>query len=384
MNSRKTPVDGQMTQARRRAATAVVVVIVLPVLLLFIGFSVDLAYMQLTRAQLRAATDLAAKAASSELAETGDTGLAIAKGKQVAAANLVAGDGLTLADGDFTFGNTTRSEAGKWTFTAGALPTNAVQVKGRRTTAAPDGEVSLFFSGLMGGGGFETTADATAGFINADICLVLDRSSSMKLAVTDPATGMGGGDPRECDIPWADSRWAALDSAISVFIAKMNATLSGEKVGVVTFASHHTACGETSQPATLDQPLTENLSSVTSTMATLSSTIWNGNTETSVGMALARSELTGGNARATAQKVMIVLTDGAYTNGIHPQTEAAAAAGDGIRVHTITFGSCPGSVITDMQDTATAGGGNHYHAPDAATLNDVFNEIAGSIAILTQ
>lgn len=384
MNSRKTKVNLPLTRPCRRAATAVVVVIVLPVLLLFIGFSVDLAYMQLTRAQLRAATDLAAKAASSELAETGDETLAIAKGKQVANANLVAGDGLTLDDSDFVFGNTTRSAAGKWVFAADEVPMNAVQVRGRRTSAAPDGEVGLFFSGLMGGGGFETTADATAGFINADICLVLDRSSSMKLAVTDPATGMGGGDSRQCDIPWSDSRWAALDSAISIFITKMDGTLSGEKVGVVTFASDNTSCGETSQPATLDQPLTENLAEVTSTMATLSSSIWNGNTETSVGMALARAELNGGNARPTAQKIMIVLTDGAYTNGVHPQGEAASAAADGIRVHTITFGGCPASVIADMQDTADAGGGNHYHAPDAATLNDVFSEIAGSIAILTQ
>jgi hypothetical protein len=101
-------------------------------------------------------------------------------------------------------------------------------------------------------------------------------------------------------------------------------------------------------------------------------------------MGLARTELTGGNGRPTAQKIMVVLTDGAYTNGIHPEGVAASAAADGIRVHTITFGACPATVIADMQETAAAGSGNHYHAPDAATLNDVFSEIAGSIAILTQ
>jgi hypothetical protein len=37
----------------------------------------------------------------------------------------------------------------------------------------------------------------------------------MKLAVSDPATGMGGGDPRNCDVPWPDSRWMALDTAIA-------------------------------------------------------------------------------------------------------------------------------------------------------------------------
>ncbi|GAA4456707.1 VWA domain-containing protein [Novipirellula rosea] len=368
----------------RRGATAVVFVIMLPVLMLLLGFSVDLAYMQLSRAELRAATDLAAKAASSELAETGDTARAIAKGKLIATANKVAGEGLTLEDADFVFGNTVRSTTGKWSFTASGSPMNAVQVNGRRTAAAPDGEVDLFFSSLLNGDGFQTTAAATAGFINADICLVLDRSSSMKLAVSNTATGMGGGDPRSCDIPWADSRWIALDDAIKIFLAKMNDTLAEEQVAIVTYASNYTACGVTNHNVTLDQPLTSDFTSITTAMENLNTTVWGGNTETSQGMSLARSELNGSGARATAEKIMVVLTDGAYTNGVHPADVAALAAADRIKVHTITFGACPSNVIMDMQDTAVAGGGYHFHAPDAATLNDAFSKIAGSISILTQ
>ena len=41
----------------RQGSTVVLVAIILPVLLLIVGFSVDLAYMQLTRAELRAATE---------------------------------------------------------------------------------------------------------------------------------------------------------------------------------------------------------------------------------------------------------------------------------------------------------------------------------------
>lgn len=360
------------------------VALILPVLLLVVGFSVDLAYMQLSRAELRAATDLAAKAASGELAKTGSQTLAIAKGKLVANSNRVAGKGLTLDDPDFVFGHTTRSTTGKWVFTANSSPTNAVQVNSRRTSTSPDGAISLFFAGLTGRAGFQTTASATSGFINADICLVLDRSSSMKLAVTNPATGMGGGDIRQCQIPWADSRWVAVADAINLFTTKMGSTLSEEQVAVVTFASHNTICSQTSQPATLDQPLTTSLANVTAAISARSSSIWNGNTEISVGMSLARAELVGANARPTAQKIMVVLTDGAYTNGVHPSGQATLAAGQGIRVHTITFGSVPSAVISDMQATAAAGGGSHYHAPDSATLDNVFQEIAGSIAILTQ
>ncbi|MFG0261546.1 MAG: VWA domain-containing protein [Novipirellula sp. JB048] len=368
----------------RRGATAVAFIIMLPVLLLLLGFSVDLAYMQLSRAELRAATDLAAKAASSELAETGDTAKAIAEGKRIASANKVAGQALILDDTDFMFGNTVRSSTGKWSFTAKGSPINAVQVSGRRTSDAPSGEIDLFFSNLLSGKGFQTSADATAGFINTDICLVLDRSSSMKLAVSDSATGMGVGDPRFCDLPRADSRWIALDDAIQVFLAKMNKTLAEEQVAIVTYSSNYTACGVTNQNVTLDQPLTSDFTNIASAMEILRTTAWAGNTETSAGMSLARAELNGSGARPTAEKIMIVLTDGAYTDHAHPATVAAAAAADRIKVHTITFGACPASVIKDMQQTAEAGGGYHFHAPDAATLNEAFDQIAGSLSILTE
>jgi hypothetical protein len=78
---------------------------------------------------------------------------------------------------------------------------------------------------------------------------------------------------------------------------------------------------------------------------------------------------------------MIVLTDGVYT-AANPVSQAVAAAEEDIFVHTITFSN--GANQSDMQDVAEAGGGNHFHAPDAATLEDVFQQIAGSIAILTE
>ena len=81
---------------------------------------------------------------------------------------------------------------------------------------------------------------------------------------------------------------------------------------------------------------------------------------------------------------MVVLTDGAYTNTIDPITTATDAANDDIRVHTVTFGAMDIAIRNHMASTAAAGGGNHYHAPDAATLNSIFTQIAGSIAILTE
>ena len=377
------PTRRQSPTRQRNGATIVLVAIFVPILLMIVGFSVDYAYMQLARAELQSATDLAAKAASTELADSGNIASAIAKGKAIAAENLVAGSPLTLENGDFVFGHTVRSATGKWTFTANGSPTNAVQINSRRTSSSPDGEIDLFFSGL-GGYAFETGASATSGFVNVDICLVLDRSSSMKLPVSDPNPLMDTTDPRYCDSPWGDSRWVALENAVQIFVTKMNATLAEEKVSIVTFASGHTACSVTVQSATLDQQLTTYMPDINNTMSSLTSSIWFGMTEISEGMQLGINELNGPNSRPTAQKIMVVLTDGAYTNAVDPVTIATDAANDDIRVHTVTFGALDIAVRNHMASTAAAGGGNHYHAPDAATLNSVFTQIAGSIAILTE
>jgi len=245
-----------------------------------------------------------------------------------------------------------------------------------------DGPVRLFFSGFLGYD-FEPTASASASFVDVDICLVLDRSSSMKLATTDTAGGMSASDPRICDPPHADSRWVALDAAVDVFVAQLNTSLADEQVAVVTFGSgDFSPCGETNTDTSVDQPLTSNLNFVNTAMTARSSSVWNGNTMIKEGIAAGRSELTGANARAVAEKVMIVLTDGVYTSG-DPTPEAGDAyTVDGITVHTITFSA--GANQTDMQAVAVAGHGQHYHAPDAATLSDVFYELAGAITVLTE
>ena len=57
--------------------------------------------------------------------------------------------------------------------------------------------------GNASGGGIEQKiGDFYASFVDVDICFVLDRSSSMKLAVSSTATGMSSSDERFCDPPW--------------------------------------------------------------------------------------------------------------------------------------------------------------------------------------
>ncbi len=101
-----------------------------------VAFSVDIAFMHLTRTELRTATDAASKAAALTLSQTFDRDAAIDRGQQIAALNTVGGDPLLLDDGDFDFGRSEETHSGRFVFDASATPTNSVRVNGRRTAGS--------------------------------------------------------------------------------------------------------------------------------------------------------------------------------------------------------------------------------------------------------
>ena len=372
------------TQATRKGVIAVMVALLFPVILIITGFAVDLAHMQRSRTELRAVADLAAKAAAGALSRTQDLDAAKTAAKQVALQNSVAGEPLNLADADIELGHSDRQPNGEYLFSPGGTPLNAVRVNAQRTEQSNDGPVGLYFGLLYGRPFFEPALSSTASFLDVDVCLVLDRSSSMKLQTSSSAGYMSTSNSRFCDTPRSDSRWVALENSVALFVTELTSTLAVEHVAVVTFASNYTSsCGETNLDASIDQTLSGNLSLVNAAMAARSDSVWNGGTYINEGVSLGRQVLTGPSSRTYARKVMIVLTDGVSSSGAgDPVVEASTAVAQDIRVHTITFSAAAGQ--EPMQQVAAAGNGNHYHAPDSMTLDDVFRQIAGSVAVLTQ
>ena len=77
---------------------------------------------------------------------------------------------------------------------------------------------------------------------------------------------------------------------------------------------------------------------------------------------------------------MVLLTDGIYNRGRDPRLAAQDAADAGVIIHTVTFSDAAEQQA--MIDVAAATGGNHYHAPDAATLDAIFREIALTLPVL--
>lgn len=367
------------TKASRRGAIMILTVLLLPVLVLLVGFSVDFAHMQRVRTELRRSTDLAAKVGASVLADTSDIALARQATKDIALLNKVAGTGLNLSDSQIVFGTSQRQPDGTWNFNAGGSAPNAVQVFGRRTVGSVDGEVKSYFGAFYGQPTFQPQFTAIGAFVNSDIVLVLDRSSSMKLPTSSSAPLMSGSDPRYCDKPWPDSRWVALGNAIDVFLAELDSTSSKEHVAVVTFASDDVSCSISSTKTSVDCSMVDDTDTIRTTMANKTNEQWNGMTDIAAGIIAGQNELLGPGSRPTALKFMVVLTDGQYTED-DPRVAGQAAADAGIVIYTITFS--PGANQADMQHLATIGHGQHYHADNPGELDSAFRDLGGTLANL--
>ncbi len=368
------------TEDRRRGTITILACFLIVVFLASVVLSVDVAYMQLSRTRLRSATDAAARAAGESLSRLQDIDASREAAKTLAQANLVAGTPLVLDDDDIVFGHSDQQEGGAWDFVADAEPINAVRVNGRRTRTAPSGSIPTLFGMFFYVFDFEPTQLATVVRLDRDICLVVDRSSSMKLYLTDTAPVMSTGDSRFCQPPnMSLSRWGALSVAVDRFTSALLTTPQTEHLALVSYGSNYTSCSYTNYAATINQALSNDYTDATAALQNISNSKFNGMTDISAGILKGIQVLTSAQARPYAAKTMVLMSDGAYTQGVQPSTVAPQAAAENIVIHTITFGEAN---PTEMQAIADATGGNHYIAPDAAALQDIFEEIALTLPVM--
>jgi hypothetical protein len=357
----------------------VLIAVCLPLLLIMAAFAVDVAWMQLVRTELRTSTDAAARAGAKELSLSQSTTTARERAKEVARRNLVAGDPLQLANSDIVFGNGTQAnEASRFKFTGGGSKPNAVQVTGRRTKGSLTGPVDLLFSGVLGVKEFQPLETATSTQLDRDICLVVDRSGSMMWTLTSSSLPKGAPD---CGPPDPTrSRWGALDTALEAFLVELDKTSQDERVGLCSYSSNTTECGNKYKISQIDSDLVGDYSTIRSCMESLGSKPVKGSTAISAGIDEGIKVLTGKKTRPFAVKTMVLMTDGIHNLGAEPVKSAQQAAKKDIVIHTITFSN--EADIKRMQDVAKATGGRHYHAPTAADLSRIFKEIASTLPVL--
>jgi Mg-chelatase subunit ChlD len=128
--------------------------------------------------------------------------------------------------------------------------------------------------------------------------------------------------------------------------------------------------------------LNGNIADIALAMDRLRTTVWNGNTYIESGMRTGLAALQDPqNARSSAEKIMILLTDGLENEGSAMRAAADCAAAD-VVVHTITFANSANQAT--MRDVAALCQGSHHHASDEATLRQIFRALAAQTARLTE
>lgn len=365
----------------RRGAILMLVALLLPVLLVISFMAINIAFMHLSRTELRIATDAASRAGGRILALTGDKAEVRTFARDAAARNMVAGHPLQLADSDFDFGRSVRTGlAARYDFNSdNSSPTpNSLVVTGRRTSGSANGPIGLIAPRIMGIGTFEPTSSAMSTQIELDICLVMDRSGSMAYTSADEAgvvfpppnapADWDFGDP----IP-PDSRWLDARAAAAAFLDEMAATPIVEYVALSTY----------SDTASFEVDLTTNYGQITTAIDAHSAAFAGGATNVGGGIIEGLSAFSRGHDRPWATKVIVILTDGIHNTGTNPFSASSAAKSDSVIVYTVTFSD--EAEESTMEQVAETTGGFHVHATDGAQLIQAFRDIANSLpTLLTQ
>lgn len=366
-------------RAERRGGIVVLVAILMTVLVTLSVFAINLVYMEITRTELRIACDAAAKAAIVRLGSTQSQSTARTFAKTIAQKNPVGGGQLSLTNAQIEFGYATRSGSGAYTFTKNQTPLNSARVTGSRN-------VGMIFGGFLTTTSFTPTQQSIVMRVNHDIALVLDRSGSMAFDSSSsefaypPDRNFGTNFQNYFATPsLTASRWKSLSDAVSEFTNVLTTRQLDAQVALTTFSEDYTFGSFSSVEASTDVPLTKTYAQINTKMADWNTKVLVGDTNIEAGLAQGRSALIGTGSRLTAQRTIILLTDGVPTSGsTNLATITAGYRSQGIVTHVITFGgqAASGTNQTRMQSTATSGYGQYYHAPNSATLNSVFRQIA--------
>ncbi len=376
----------------RSGAMLVLIAIMMSLFLVSLVFTVDVAYMQLVRTELRVSADASAKAGMEALTRTESTSAGIAAAKNLVQLNEAAGQQIQITNNDIQFGRTEVNNDGTWTFLPNEQPYSAIQVTVSMTEDSPNPTVPLFFGRILGHSDFTPKQTAVAANLVQEIILCLDRSHSMCFDESGDNWAYPSGTP---DFPTGyitppnpvGSRWAALDGAIQRFVATVDLLQIQPDVGVVTWGSDivlssywYPYAGHSTPATIVEVPLGQNLGSINSAIASKYNDIMMGGTNMSAGIDQSVTLLTDSSTNALAQKTIILMSDGQWNTGRDPIEAAQDAADANIVIHTISFLAAADQYT--MQQVASITGGRSYVAPDAETLENVFEELAKMLPVV--
>lgn len=349
------------------------------------AIAVDVGFLYKSRREMQIASDAAALAGVRELAAD-DKNAARQKAAMVAQSNSLAGGSAPLNPDDDV-------EFGRWSngvFTPNHANTNAIRVTVRRTEGTSQGPLGLLFGPALGIESTELEADAIAVLSAVDLMLVLDASSSMIhdtvwTRCTKYVSNMCG-----CGTPNSKGYqpFKTMQESASSFVGDFDAAV--DQIAMGEFAS--------TAKNPINRTLTQTFSSVTSAISAISPPTYCNNTRyTNIGDGILKgvNELRSSRARASAAKVMVLLSDGAPTcnssgsscgstsaraaGQTYARQMADSASGYGVVIHTISLGDEADRVL--MKEIAAKTGGSEYFAAKASDLDGVFAAIRRRIPV---
>lgn len=390
----------------RAGVSAVLIVVMLFVFVVCAAMTVDIAYMQLIRTQLRAATDGAALAGAENLARTGSQQQATRAAVDYGSAHVVAGAQFQLEDSDIVFGRVRERSNGGYDFTAGQTPYNAVQASGRLTPGSAAGPARLFFARALGHGDYSTQLQAVAGARRTEICLTLDRSASMAFDFSGREWSYTTNHPLLVNFPglrlsWRyfvspphpnGSRWSSTRQAVQLFMDELAGSSHQPRVALVTWASdsslqlppfipyrrYAAMTVEVPLPATGSYNWADNERDVQAALDRVGSETLIGKTNMSSGLQAALSQLDSGTSSEFAEKIIILLSDGRWTEGRNPILIARQAREKNVTIHCV---SLLGEDALTMQQIATVTGGRMFTVNNEQQLRDAFAQLARELPV---
>ena len=370
----------------RRGAIVVVVVFTAIAVCCIAALAINVAYIELTKTEMRMAADAAAKASVTTLGHTQNLDLASQAAINVALRHQVANLPLNLTPANLEFGRSvkvgSRFEFQPLSPNADTETINAVRIT---ATLGSTGRQVLAFPNLLSAQRFHLSTQVSAAKIDHDICLVVDRSSSMAWDLSNQDFSYPGelnSLPKLQNFitpPHATlSRWAALKSSIDLFLDLLRRNPFEPKVSLVSYASNYDFGDHSVSVSNLDQPLTLSYATISNSLDHYKTVPLMGATNITAGLTTGINHLNDPRfRRVTAQKSIILFSDGLFTEGPDPSSMISIAKDSNITIYTVSFSSQANQGL--MANIARQTHGQHFHANTAEELRQAFRRIAETL-----
>lgn len=381
--SMSTPFFRPRSTHHQRGSLTVLMVFVLTAVAAFCMYAINTAYMEMAVMDLQTVTDLSAKAGAQELGRTQDYARSReALERHVRLHQASRGSSIQFLSANYG-GINVNAGTGRIQFDPTKAPgplTSAVQARGRYPELFTG---SLVPFPLFGNRSFSIETVSTAARTDADLVLCIDRSASMAWDLSNVPFQYPNGTKGLDNYfrpPMPGSRWNAVIASVDTLVDTIQRNrVSGEvHVGLVTFASPYQFGVFRSTRSNIDVNLTRNNQDVVNALRLIGENPIIGDTNIDAGLSLVDLCRRQGAMRTiTGHPILVLLTDGIYTEGGSPVDRAVSLANLGWKIHTISFSAQADRVL--MKQIADIGSGNHYHAPNQQALLRAFQDIASNL-----